>query len=135
MIYGIGNDVVEVARVGEVFRRHGERFLERILGEEERRIHAARAARSGARGIAFLATRFAAKEAVAKALGLGMRYPMTWRSVEIVPARSGRPQALVHGDLALLVAERRLRLHVSVSDLESLAFATAIAETIEPGPA
>jgi holo-[acyl-carrier protein] synthase len=132
MIWGIGNDVVELARVRAVWDRNGRRFVERVLGAEEQRILDARGARSQARALAFLATRFAAKEAISKAIGLGMRWPMSWRSVEIVPAPSGRPQAVAHGELRAFLEERRLRLHVSVSDLESLAFATAVAEVLDP---
>lgn len=131
MIYGVGNDVIELARVRAVWDRHGRRFVERVLGEHEQRILEARGARSGARALSFLATRFAAKEAISKAIGLGLRWPMAWRSVEIVPAPSGRPEAIAHGELARFLAERSLRLHVSVSDLESIAFATAVAEVVD----
>jgi len=129
MIFGIGTDAVEVARIEAVLARHGARFLERILGPREQAVHAARAARSAQRGLLYLATRFAAKEAIAKALGLGMRQPMHWRAVQIVNARSGRPEVLADAPLQAYLRERDLRLHVSVSDLENLAIAYAIAET------
>jgi holo-[acyl-carrier protein] synthase len=132
MIFGIGTDAVEVARIEAVLARHGARFVERILGPRERLVHAARAARSAQRGLLFLATRFAAKEAVAKALGLGMRHPMHWHAVQIVNARSGRPEVLADETLEAYLRERGLRLHVSVSDLDNLAIAYAIAEAAEP---
>lgn len=131
MIYGIGADVVEIARVDAALRRFGRRFAERVLGPQELRRFDARNARAAARGVAFLATRFAAKEAVAKALGLGMRQPMSWRAVEILNEASGRPLAVTHGALAAYVAARKLRLHVTVSDERAVALAYAIAETTE----
>ena len=133
MIYGIGADVIEIARIDEALRRNGQRFAERILGTQELERYEKRAQRHAARGVTFLATRFAAKEAVSKALGLGMRAPMTWRSVEILNAPSGRPVALVHGALEAFVAERHLKLHVSVSDERAYAVAYAIAEVIGEG--
>lgn len=132
MIHGIGIDAVEVARIEAAVSRHGDRFVERILGPRERRVHAARAARAPRRGLLYLATRFAAKEAVSKALGLGMHMPMHWRAVQIVNSASGRPEAVADEGLALFLRERGLRLHVSVTDLEGLALAYAIAETAPP---
>jgi len=131
MIFGIGTDAVEVARIEAALRRHGPRFLERILGPQERAVHAARAARAPARGLLFLATRFAAKEAISKALGLGMRQPMHWRAAQIVNARSGRPEVLADAGLEQFLRERGLRLHVSVTDLEQIALAYAVAETVD----
>jgi holo-[acyl-carrier protein] synthase len=81
--------------------------------------------------LAFLSTRFAAKEAVAKALGLGMRSPMRWHSVEILNDPSGRPVAAVHADLRRFIERHRLRLHVSLTDERATAAAYAIAEVIE----
>ncbi len=134
MIYGIGTDAVEVSRIEEVLARRGERFIARILGPRERIVHAARAARSPGRGVLYLATRFAAKEAIAKALGLGMRQPMDWQAAQIVNAPSGRPEVLADGPLGQFLRDRGLCLHVSVSDLENLAIAYAVAEAATPGP-
>ena len=131
MIYGIGTDVIEIARIDQALQRSGRRFAERILGRQELVRYEQRSQRHAARGLAFLATRFAAKEAVSKALGLGMHHPMTWRAVEILNAPSGRPMAVVHGALETFVAERRLALHVSVSDERAYAVAYAIAEVME----
>jgi holo-[acyl-carrier protein] synthase len=133
VIYGVGTDLVEMARIEAAVDRFGDRFVQRILGPQERARHAARCARSPRRGIAFLATRFAAKEAVSKAIGLGLRSPMTWRAVEIVNAPSGQPQVLAHGALAEFLRARRLRLTVSVTDERSMAMAFAVAEVIGDG--
>jgi holo-[acyl-carrier protein] synthase len=133
MIFGVGIDAVEIARIEAAVARYGERFVQRILGPRELTVHAARAARSPLRGTMFLATRFAAKEAVSKALGLGMHQPMHWRAVQIVNAASGRPEVVAGGALAEYLRQRHLRLHVSVSDLDQLALAYAIAETVAEG--
>jgi holo-[acyl-carrier protein] synthase len=130
VIYGVGTDLVEIGRIAAAVERFGERFGERILGPQERARYAARRARSATRGLAFLATRFAAKEAVSKAIGLGMRSPMSWRAVEIVNAPSGKPQVIAHGALAEFLLQRRLRLTVSVTDEQSMAMAFVVAEVV-----
>jgi holo-[acyl-carrier protein] synthase len=131
VIYGIGIDLIEIERIAQAQARHGDRFAQRILGTEELQRYAQRGQRSASRGLAFLATRFAAKEAVSKALGLGMRQPMSWRAVQILNVRSGRPEAVASGALAEFLRARRLRLHVSVTDERAIAAAYAIAETVE----
>ncbi|MCS6944717.1 MAG: holo-ACP synthase [Sutterellaceae bacterium] len=128
MIYGIGVDVLEMARVQASLVRFGHRFAVRVLGPRELLRFDARHSCNERRGVAFLATRFAAKEAVAKALGLGMRTPMTWRALEIDNDSSGRPVVIAHGALREFLATRRLRVHVSVSDERTVAIAYAIAE-------
>ncbi len=131
MIFGIGIDVIEMDRIRATHARFGDRFAERVLGARELERYRTRRQRSGARGIAFLATRFAAKEAIAKALGLGMRSPMKWHAAEILNDPSGRPLPVVYGDLRRFVERHHLRLHVSLSDERSIAAAYAIAETVE----
>ena len=128
MIHGIGVDLIEIARIEAACARFGERFARRILTERELERWNARRARSEQRGIAFLATRFAAKEAISKALGLGMRMPMTWRAVEVLNDPSGRPIAVAHGELRAYLESRHLRLHVSLTDERLMAAAYAIAE-------
>jgi holo-[acyl-carrier protein] synthase len=128
VIFGIGTDIVELRRIRAAEDRFGERFALRILGVRELERYRSRRTRSRERGVAFLATRFAAKEALSKALGLGMRTPMAWRAVEIVNAPSGQPIAVANGALAAFLAERRLSLHISVTDERELAMAYAIAE-------
>jgi holo-[acyl-carrier protein] synthase len=132
VIFGIGTDIVEISRIRDAEGRWGERFAQRILGARELERYRARRARSARRGAAYLATRFAAKEALSKALGLGMRTPMTWRAIEIVNDAAGRPVPFVSGaELRHFTERRRLRLHVSISDERDLATAYAIAE-VEP---
>jgi holo-[acyl-carrier protein] synthase len=130
MIYGIGTDILRVERVAAALARHGRRFPERILGPAELIIYERRSAKLAARGLSFLATRFAAKEAISKALGLGMRMPMTWRAAEILKAPSGKPLVATHGELALWLSAQGLSLEVSVTDEEEYVAAFAIAERL-----
>ena len=132
MIFGIGTDLVEIARIEAAFARHGDRFAERILGPGELERWRIRRAHHARRGVVFLATRFAAKEAVSKALGLGIRAPMSWRSVEILNAPAGGPIVVASGPLAQFLAQRRLDLHVSLTDERTMAMATAIASFAPP---
>ena len=131
MIFGVGIDIIEIERIAASYARFGERFARRILGAREFERFNARRARSEVRGVAFLSTRFAAKEAVAKALGLGMRSPMRWHAVEILNDPSGRPTASVHAELKRYVERHHLRLHVSLADAQHNAVAYAIAEVVE----
>ena len=134
MIFGIGTDVCDVRRIAATLARRGDRFAEKVLGPHEIEVFRARRAKHAARGTAYLATRFAAKEAFSKAIGLGMRMPMTWRACEVVKAASGQPQIRLHGELAAWFALRDLRAHVSVSDETDTATAFVVVEhrTIAP---
>ena len=131
MIFGVGVDIVEIDRIAASYARFGERFARRILGARELERFRIRRSSSDKRGLAFLSTRFAGKEAVAKALGLGMRSPMRWHAVEILNDASGRPLASVHADLKQFLERHRLRLHVSLTDERNTAAAYAVAEVIE----
>jgi holo-[acyl-carrier protein] synthase len=128
-IYGIGTDIVQVSRVAAVMERTNGRFAEKVLGPEELRIYHARNARSQARGLAFLATRFSVKEAFSKAIGLGMRWPMTWRALQTLNEASGRPVCVASGELAEWLAERGITSQVTLSDERDYAVSFVIAET------
>ena len=116
MIYGIGTDICDVRRIRASLARHGERFAQRILCEREFATWQARSARWPERGIKYLATRFSAKEAFSKAIGLGMRTPMTWQHCEIANQASGKPIVVLHGALKDWFELRGLRAHVTVTD-------------------
>jgi holo-[acyl-carrier protein] synthase len=131
MIYGIGTDLCDIRRIADTLARRGERFAEKILGPHELAVFHARRGRIESRGVAYLATRFAAKEAFSKAIGLGMRMPMTWRACEVINAASGAPALQLHGELAEWFAARRLRAQVSVSDETTMASAFVIVEQLE----
>ena len=89
MIVGIGTDLLRVSRIHAAFEARGMRFARRILGEREWAIFERRFERNRERGLLFLSTRFAAKEAFSKAIGLGLRQPMSWLAVEFDNAPSG----------------------------------------------
>jgi holo-[acyl-carrier protein] synthase len=129
VIYGIGTDLCDIRRVEALLARRGERFASRVLGPHEIEVFRARRARVQARGVRYLATRFAAKEAFSKAIGLGMRMPMTWRACEVVKAASGQPRIVLHGALAEWFAARGLSAHVSVSDEADYAAAFVVVES------
>ncbi|MGU7772464.1 holo-ACP synthase [Burkholderia sp. MR1-5-21] len=128
-IYGIGTDIVQVSRIAAVLERTGGRFAEKVLGPDELRVFHARRARSEARGIAFLATRFSAKEAFSKAIGLGMHWPMTWRALQTLNQPSGEPYVVASGELADWLAARGITARVTVSDERDYAVSFVIAET------
>jgi holo-[acyl-carrier protein] synthase len=132
MIYGVGTDICDVRRIAATFARRGERFAQRVLGPHEIEVFRVRRAKVEARGISYLATRFSAKEAFSKAIGLGMRMPMTWRDCEIVKAPSGKPQIRLHGALAAWFDALQLRAHVSVTDETDYAASFVVVEYLEP---
>jgi holo-[acyl-carrier protein] synthase len=130
-IYGIGTDIVQLSRVAAVMARTRGRFAEKVLGPDELRVYEARKARSEVRGLAFLATRFSAKEAFSKAIGLGMHWPMTWRALQTLNERSGKPVIVASGELADWLATRGITARVTISDEHDYAVSFVIAETIE----
>jgi len=124
MIYGIGTDLIEIPRVERALARFGVRFAQRILCEPELRRF-----RAHARPAAYLAKRFAAKEAFSKALGTGIRAPANWHGVWVVNLRSGKPQLEFSARLAALLEARGIRrTHLTLSDERGLAAATVILE-------
>ena len=131
MIFGIGTDICDVRRITATLARRGDRFAERVLGPHEIEVFRARRARVEARGISYLATRFSAKEAFSKAIGMGMRLPMTWRDCEVVKAASGKPQIRLHGELAVWFEARRLRAFVTITDETDYAASFVVVEQTE----
>ncbi len=129
MIYGIGTDICDIRRIRETLAQRGERFAEKVLGPHEMAVFRERRAKVEARGVAYLATRFSAKEAFSKAIGMGMRMPMTWRACEIVKAPSGKPEIRLHGELASWFEARGLVAHVTVTDETEYAAAFVVVET------
>jgi holo-[acyl-carrier protein] synthase len=129
MIYGIGTDICDIRRIRATFDRRGVRFAERVLGPREIEVFHHRRGKVEARGIAYLATRFSAKEAFSKAIGMGMHMPMTWRSCEILNAASGKPEIRLHGELADWFEAKRLTAHVSVTDETDYATTFVVVET------
>ncbi|OYT98261.1 MAG: holo-ACP synthase [Burkholderiales bacterium PBB1] len=129
MIYGIGTDLCDLRRMAATLARRGERFAEKVLGPQELQVFRARRARVEARGISYLGTRFSAKEAFSKAIGLGLRMPMTWRACEILNLPSGQPHIVLHGELAAWFEARGLKAHVSITDETDYATSFVVVET------
>ncbi|MNR98696.1 Holo-[acyl-carrier-protein] synthase [compost metagenome] len=130
MIYGIGTDIIKIDRIEAAVGRHGDRFAERVLGKEELEKYHRRKAKVAARGLRFLATRFAAKEAFSKAIGLGIHMPMTWRAAQILNAPSGKPIVVTSGKLAEFMQENGLTAQVTITDEVEYAVAFVIVEKI-----
>lgn len=116
MIIGIGNDMIDIRRVERTIERYGERFLERVFTDIERRKSDGRATRA-----ASYAKRFAAKEACAKALGTGFRQGVFWRDMGVVNLPSGRPTLELTGGAARALARltpdgHQVRIDLSITD-------------------
>ena len=131
MIYGVGTDLIEIHRVERVLARFGERFARRILcAPELERFQRHR------HPVAYLAKRFAAKEAFTKALGTGIHAPANWHGVWVQNLRSGKPVLQFSPALrALLDARGIRRSHLSITDEREMASATVILETDAEAPA
>lgn len=125
MIHGIGTDIVRIDRLRASMERHGERFMRRILAEDER--DAWHASRDPAR---MLAKRFAAKEAFGKALGTGVAVPATLHAVSIAHDELGKPLFRYDERLAAHMLERGLRAHLSLTDEHEYVVAFAVIETL-----
>jgi holo-[acyl-carrier protein] synthase len=133
MVVGIGTDICDIRRLRATLARRGDRFAEKVLGPTELQVFHARRARVDVRGTAYLATRFSAKEAFSKAIGMGMRMPMTWRACEILNHPSGAPFIRLHGGLADWFTARGLRAHVTVTDETDYAASFVVVES-DPQP-
>ena len=134
MIYGVGTDIVMIARVQNLLDRYGERFARRVLGPDELAEYRRRFGKSAhGNGYAarYLAKRFAAKEAFSKALGLGLRGPMTLLSLQVLNDARGRPVASPRNALGPYLRERGLVAHVSLSDEVDSALAFVVLEQRE----
>ena len=125
MILGTGIDLVEVARIRQAVERFGDRFLRRVLCEEEKVYCLA-----NKDPMPFVAARFAAKEAISKAFGTGIGRQLGWLDMEVRHHESGAPYLELHGDGARLLTERGGRVvHLSLSHTAQHATAVAILES------
>jgi holo-[acyl-carrier protein] synthase len=137
MIIGVGSDLIDIRRVGEVIERHGERFLERIFTDEER-AKAARRSKSDKMVVATYAKRFAAKEACSKALGTGIRRGVWWRDMGVINLPGGRPTMLLTGGAlarlkALTPAGFEAQIDLSIADDWPVAQAFVIISAVKVG--
>ncbi len=128
MIYGIGTDICDIRRIKAALERNGERFATKILSDAELKVWKTRSARWPERGVRYLATRFSAKEAFSKAIGLGIRMPMSWRLCEISKVASGKPEIVLHGGLKDWFTEKGLTAHITVTDESDYAASFCVVE-------
>ena len=123
MIYGIGTDIVKIDRLGKFYERHGRHGAERLLSANE--LTSFDLAKDKER---FLAKRFAAKEAFAKAMGTGIRGVISFANIEITHNELGKPEFAYHAGLANQVADLGLNAHLSISDEHDYAMAYVVIE-------
>jgi holo-[acyl-carrier protein] synthase len=134
MIIGLGSDLIDIRRVERTLERYGDRFVERIFTEVERKKSDRRRQRA-----ASYAKRFAAKEACAKALGTGMRAGVFWRDMGVVNLASGQPTMRLTGGAArrleaLVPDGFQPHIHLTITDDWPHAQAFVIIEAV-PGAA
>lgn len=122
MIVGLGTDIVEIVRIGQMIERHGEQFLNRIYTDEEIRYCQKRR-----ECYEHFAGRWAGKEAVMKTLGTGFIRGIGWRDIEILSARSGKPSVTIHGGAKECAEQLGIEeILITISHCRSYATATAI---------
>lgn len=126
MIVGVGTDIVAVARMADLWQRHGERALAKLLAPAE--CAECLASKQPER---FLAKRFAAKEAFGKALGTGIRAPALLTAIGIGHDALGKPVFSLGPALAAHLAAQRLVAHLSLSDEQDYAVAFVVVESVE----
>ena len=124
MIIGTGVDIVEIARFRKVLERSKERFVQRVFTAEEQKFCTAHHD-----PVPHFAVRFAAKEALFKALGTGWAKGITWQDAEVLREESGAPVMVLHGEAQKLTAAKGAHaVHLSLSHTENSAVATVILE-------
>lgn len=123
-ILGIGTDIVECLRIAQMIERHGELFISRVYTDDE--ITYCRARKAATQ---HYAGRWAAKEAVLKALGTGWRRGISWRDIEVINDRHGAPTVNLTGGARDVMEQAGIRrLHVTISHCRCHAVAYVIAE-------
>lgn len=133
MIIGLGEDLVEIARIQRLIESQGDRFLQKCFTSSE--IKQAKNHQTDARRVSYFAKRFAAKEACLKALGTGMREGLAWHDMTVGNDDLGRPILDVTGGVAeklnnLTPDSQTSRVHITLSDEAGLAKATVILESV-----
>jgi holo-[acyl-carrier protein] synthase len=124
VIVGIGTDLCDVGRIERALERWGERFARKVLVDSE--LERFRRHRKPA---AYLAKRFAAKEAMSKALGTGIHFPVNWHGMWVENARSGKPSLRFSGPMAAYLEQRRIEtVHLSLTDEIGMACAFVVVE-------
>ena len=121
MLKGVGTDIIEIDRIEKIFNRYGQKFLDRMFTESEQeyclKYH---------NPIQHYAGRFAAKEALVKALGTGIRKDVSWIDIEILNDKLGKPQVYLSPGVRSLFSDPTV--HISISHSKKYATAVAIVE-------
>jgi holo-[acyl-carrier protein] synthase len=120
-VYAIGVDLCEIGRINRIIEEHGERFLIKVFTTQEiaycRKKYIAAAS---------FAARFAAKEALLKAIGTGLRGKFRWKDIEIINNKLGKPEFTVYGKTARILKGRRLLLSLSHTADHAIAFVVVV---------
>jgi holo-[acyl-carrier protein] synthase len=125
MIFGIGTDIVEVARIEASIAQFGDDFAKRILADDEFSMYLQSKIKAR-----FLAKRFAAKEAFSKALGTGLRDPATFQNIAVAHDDLGKPILVLASELQDFLQSKQItQMHISISDERNLAAAFVVLET------
>lgn len=125
MIIGIGTDLIHIDRIQKSYARFGDRFLDRFLAPGEREVFMGRG-----QSVSFLAKRFAAKEATAKALGVGIGARARWAEIEVINNADGAPQLRLSGAAAATAKTLNVnRCHIALADEANIAQAFVILES------
>lgn len=126
MIIGIGIDIVDVARIAKVYDKHGSKFLDRVLTDEEKAYCLQHSSPPQ-----YIAARFAAKEAASKAFGYGIGIKFHWKNIEVYKLASGGPKLKFYGKAKESFDKLECSCHVSISHTKEYAAATVLLETWE----
>ncbi len=129
MIFGVGTDIIRIARMEEALQKREGRFAEKILGREEFAIFNSRSQPNFTKAVRYLATRFAAKEALSKAMGTGFRAPLSWHGVQVLNSENGRPIFVFGTELSAWFEQRDLHAHITLSDEHEYAVAFVVLES------
>ncbi|AFZ83900.1 holo-[acyl-carrier protein] synthase [Candidatus Kinetoplastibacterium blastocrithidii TCC012E] len=127
-IAGVGIDLLSVDRVRTLYQRYDDHFLAKMLGENELYFFHKRLNANYERGIRFLASRIASKEAFSKAIDTGIRYPITWKSIQIINSNEGKPRIILSYDLNVWYRSIYGNSHVSISDDIHMVIAIVVTE-------
>jgi holo-[acyl-carrier protein] synthase len=123
-IFGIGTDLVNINRVQRLYDKYGQKFVDKILTPEEKKL-----LQSHANPVKFLANRFAGKEATVKALGTGFSQGVNWKDIGVAKHRSGQPKLIFSKKIKALIAEKEiLSTHISLTDDHPWATAFVVLE-------
>ena len=123
MIVGLGTDIVEISRIGQMIERHGDTFLNRVFTENENEYCGSKKNKEQ-----HYAGRWAAKEAVMKTLGTGFIKGIGWKEIEVINLKSGKPTIVISGGVESHAGEMGIKeILITISHSREFATATAIA--------